>query len=251
VLPLRAAPAGCGGGIAGDLAETGGDDSAVLLAGFVGLRLGILRGQSAPGATIAGYWQNLQFGEARRTRALGVWDGLRAGWLFVAVALFGGVMNRRHACVLGGMTGALILAGLLTAQDFSRAMTLVLPVDCSGWCGWSNCIRHGGGRCGGPGVAVALLVPAHLVMSNYTQLIHRLDQEWAALQDPPAVLRSETYEQHARQAVERRDFPQAEIDSRWQSSSPTIRPPERAAGIFYATVRHWAEARRDFEPRGA
>jgi tetratricopeptide (TPR) repeat protein len=96
--------------------------------------------------------------------------------------------------------------------------------------------------------AAALLLPGHLVMSNYTQPIHRLDQEWAALQNPPAVLRSETYEQRAREALERRDFPQAEINLTLaiKLADNPARPSEQR-GILYATGRHWAEARRDFD----
>ena len=222
---------------------------AALLAGFVGLRLGILRGQSAPGATIAGYWRNLQFGEGAGGRvALGIWDGLRAGWLFVAAALLAGATSRRQAGLLGGMTVALVLAGLLTAQDFSRAMTLVLPV---GLLGALRLVELGPSwwrPVGWLGAVAALLVPAHLVMSNYTQPIHRLDQEWAALRDPPAVLRAETYEERARQAVERRDFSQAELDLTLaiKLADNPARPSEQR-GIFYATGRHWAEARRDFD----
>lgn len=219
---------------------------AALLAGFAVIRLGVLAGPSAPGATIGGYFANLQFGDAPGARiAAGIWEGLRAGWFFVLLAA--ALLPRRQGVALTAAALGLMAAGLATAQDFSRAMMLVLPLGLAGAVRafetrprWLPLALRGA-------AAAALLLPGHLVMSNYVQPVQGFYHELAALDNPPALLRPESYELRAIHAMEQGLPAQAEADLGLAiklAANPA--GPSKQRGILYASAGRWEEARRDF-----
>ena len=99
-----------------------------LLAVFLFVRLGLLATISDGGATVGGYLGSRNYLDAPFPRiALGVWEGLRAGWVFAFAAVFLLWEKRLRALVLGGALLVLLVLGLATAQDYGRSMTMLLP----------------------------------------------------------------------------------------------------------------------------
>lgn len=222
---------------------------AALLAAFVGLRLGALAGHSAAGATVSGYLSGGDFLNAPWTRIfLGLWEGLRVGWIFVGVAVVL-LLRRRpvHALALAGLTLALAVIGLATAQDYSRSMTMLLPSAVLGLLlaaqgrprEFSWMIRVGAGA--------ALLLPAHHVMNDQVNPIYYLYHELAALRNPPAAAMPELYELRAIHKMERGEFAEAEADLALAiklAENPAA--PSRQRGILEASQGRWPDALRDF-----
>ncbi len=220
-----------------------------LAAAFVAVRLGILAGHSDANATITGYLTNLHLGGTAWTRVVyGVWEGLRAGWLFVPLALLARWPRRWQPVALGLSTLAVMAVGLATAQDFSRSMMLMMPVGLLGaivaweaaprWLPWT--LRGG--------AAAALLLPAHLVMSNGVNPIWPLHQQLTALSSPPPAIMPEIYELRGILDMERGDPAQAERDLTLAirlSDNPA--PACKQRGVLYASAGRWADARRDFD----
>jgi len=76
---------------------------AALLAVFVVVRLGLLGGSTAAGATVGGYFDTLKFGNPSVTQIVfGIWEGLRAGWIFAVLAVV--LLPRARAIVLAACT---------------------------------------------------------------------------------------------------------------------------------------------------
>lgn len=220
----------------------------VLLAAFLLVRLGVLAGLSAPQATVGGYLGTLDVLHAPWSRTiLGVWEGLRAGWVLVAFALALAWRNKGQALALGAGLVGVVVVGLVTAQDFSRSMMLVLPVGLLGAISaleaaprWLPGVLRGG-------AAAALLLPAHLVMSNAVNPISSFYHELASLQSPPAAIMPEIYELRAIHAMETGNFAQAEADLTLAiklADNPADACKQR--GVLYASAGRWEEARRDF-----
>jgi hypothetical protein len=73
-------------------------------------------------------WAGLHVRGTPGTRVLfGVWEGLQVAWFFVGAAVVLLRRNRGQAVALGATVLAIVLAGLGTAQDFSRSMMFILP----------------------------------------------------------------------------------------------------------------------------
>jgi tetratricopeptide (TPR) repeat protein len=220
---------------------------AALLLAFVLVRLGVLASLSGPQATVGGYWGTLNAGEAPWTRmAFGIWEGLRTAWFFVGAAVVLGWRQRGWAAALAVAVLGVMVVGLATAQDFSRSMMLVLPVALLGVvlaveaARWRLVTLQ---VC----AAVALLLPAHLVMSNAVNPVSSLAHELASLQSPPAAIMPEIYELRAIHAMEQGKFAQAEADLTLAiklADNPV--GPAKQRGVLYATAGRWADAKRDF-----
>lgn len=221
---------------------------AALLAAFLFVRLGLLAGHSASGATVGGYLGARNYLDAPLARiALGIWEGLRAGWCFVVAAVV--LLWPRRACalVLGAALLGLMAVGLATAQDYSRSMTMLLPAAVLGLllaheraAGWFPPLLRAA-------AAVALVLPAHHVMNDAVNPIFNLQHELAVLDHPPAVAMPELYELRAIHAMERGEFASADADLALAiklSANPAS--PAKQRGILAASQGRWADARGYF-----
>lgn len=221
---------------------------ATLLAGFIALRLGVLAHKTAPGATATGYLDGKHFLDAPLSRiALGVWEGLRTGWLLIIAGLVALWPQRPRALVLASASLALLFIGLATAQDYSRSMTMLLPVAVLGAL---LALRHPTSwlpralRFAAP---IALLLPAHHVMNDRVNPLFYLYHELAALESPPPAAMSELYELRAIHAMGRGEFAAAESDLALAiklARNPAS--PAKQRGILAASQQRWADAHRDF-----
>lgn len=225
---------------------------AALTAVFLVVRLGALASASSAGATAGGYLAGRHFLDAPLSRILlGVWEGLRAGWFFVAAAI-GLSWSRRSrfrsgGAVLAAITIALVVLGLATAQDYSRSITMVLPVAVLGACAWVRSTVPWRRSALGIGTAVALLLPAHHVMNDKVNPIYYLYHEIAAFSTPPAAAMPELYELRAIHEMERGEYAQAESDLTLAlalAKNPSS--PARQRGILRASLGHWSDALADF-----
>jgi hypothetical protein len=228
--------------------------SAGLLALFVVVRLGLLSGETASGATASGYLAQRHYLDAPLGRILlGVWDGLRAGWIFGGVAVFligwggGGARRPRAALAFAAAVVALAAIGLATAQDYDRSMTMLWPAAVLGvllavrrsWAPLRLTLRGA--------AVVALLLPAHHVMNDRVNPIYYLYHELAALTTPPPGAMPEVYELHAIHEMERGDYAAADRDLTLAiklSRNPAS--PARQRGILAASQGHWDSALEDF-----
>ena len=221
---------------------------AALLAVFLVVRLGVLSGSTAAGATVGSYLSARDYLDAPPSRiALGVWEGLRMAWIFVVIGVVGLWPRRGRALLLGATVLGLVAIGVSTAQDYSRAMTMVFPVAVLGlllpWGAWKSwqplALRIGAG--------VALLLPAHHVMNDLVNPIFDLQHELAVLRTPPPIAMPELYELHAIHEMERGEFTQADADLALAiklAENPAS--PAKQRGILAANQGHWADALRYF-----
>ncbi len=219
---------------------------AALLAAFVAVRLGVLASRSAEGATVSGYLGSRDYLAAPPPRiALGVWNGLRGAWVLVLVAVIAARATRTRAPALAFAAFATAAVGLATAQDYSRAMTMLLPVAVLGALrlrevAWGATALH-------LAAALALVVPAHHVMSDRVNPIFNLQHELAALEHPPAAAMPELYELRAIHAMGRGEFDRADADLALAirlASNPAA--PARQRGVLAASQGRWSDARKYF-----
>ena len=218
--------------------------AAALLAFFLIIRLGVLPHYSAAGATVGGYFEGKNYLDAPLSRiALGIWDGLRVGWIFVILAVV--ALRGQSRITLTFCCVLLISLGLVTAQDYSRSMTMLFPIAVLGLLlapatPWrTTTLRLGAGT--------ALLLPAHHVMNDAVRPIFYLYHELAAFDDPPPGARPEFYELRAIDAMGRGDFASAETDLTLAiklSTNPASAAKQR--GILRASQGRWADALADF-----
>lgn len=221
---------------------------AALLGAFLMVRLGLLSGHSAAGATPGGYLGARNFLDAPLPRiGHGIWEGLRGGWGLVAVAVLALWPNRLRALVLGAAVIGWVAVGLATAQDYSRSMTMLLPAAVLGallaressapWLPFA--VRAA--------AAVALVLPAHHVMNDAVNPIFNLQHELAVLDHPPAIAMPELYELRAIHAMERGEFARADADLALAIKlAPNPSSPARQRGILAASQGRWTEARAHF-----
>jgi hypothetical protein len=220
-----------------------------LLGAFVLVRLVVLSRYSDATATVSGYLGARSYLEAPLSQILfGVGEGLRAGWLFVIVAVLGLARRPTIAASVGVAVILTLVAGLATAQDYSRSMTMLLPIAVLG-------AVYAVTRATGTWLARAipicagatLMLPAHHVMSDRVNPIYYLYHELAALDSPPAAAMPELYELRAIHAMERGDFSAAERDLTLAIKLATNpASPARQRGVLYASQNRWADARHDF-----
>lgn len=222
--------------------------SAGLIAAFVVVRLGLLSGSSGSNATISGYLGHLNVTDTPPSRfLLGVWQGLRTGWIFVVGAVVLCRQIRWRAVVLGVAVLVVVLVGLRTAQDFSRSMMFIAPVALLGmvlvpgsakrWPSWILPVS----------VVAGLLLPASLVMNDRVNPIFYVYHELDSLRSPPAAIMPELFELRAIRAMQEGDFGRAGADLALAiklADDPTTSHQQR--GIMLASQGHWPEAKEDF-----
>jgi tetratricopeptide (TPR) repeat protein len=218
---------------------------AALLAAFLAVRLGVLAPRTEAGATIGGYLAVRDYLDAPASRsALGIWEGLRAGWGFVALAVALLWRNRASAVVLAAAALVTAALGLATAQDYSRAMTMLLPAAVLGALlpAKSAPARFPLGL--RLAAAAALLLPAHHVMNDRVMPIFNLHHHLDALEHPPALAMPELHELRALHAMGRGDFAQAdEALALAIKLAKNPASPARQRGILAASQGRWRDAR--------
>ena len=219
--------------------------ASALVVGFVGIRLGVVAGRTAETATVGGYLKAFADSSPTWSRVIfGVWSGLRMAWVPVALAIvFVGKRNRSHAVVLAASALVVAAFGLFTAQDLSRSMMLLSPVALLGAIHATDSQL----RLTSAAAVLALLLPAHHVMSNRVNPIFYLYHELAAFDRPPPELMPELLELRALQAMEKGDLAAAADSlSLAIKISPNPAYPSRQRGILFASQQQWAAARADF-----
>lgn len=219
-----------------------------LLAGFLILRLGLLSASSAANATVSGYFAGKNYLDAPLGRILlGVWNGLRGGWVFVVAAVYLLRRDPTRAAVAAISAIVMIVAGLATAQDYSRSMTMLLPLAVAGLL----CLGETSGPARrmllGVTAAAALLLPAHHVMNDRVNPIYYLYHELAALESPPPAAMPELHELRAIHAMERGEYAEAEAAlTLAMKLAPQQASAAKQRGVLYASAHRWEDARRDF-----
>jgi hypothetical protein len=218
-------------------------------AAFVAVRLGWLGTHSPEGARVTGYLANLNFTDVSAGRiALGLWEGLRAGWFLVGAAVLGLWATRRsEAVALAALTLVVAVIGVMTAQDFSRSLMFVAPAALLG----ATLLLRKAGPSLRPlylgASAATLLLPAHHVMSDRVNPIYYVYHEIAAFENPPAAAMSEMFELRAIRAMQDGNFAKAEDDL--GLALKLARNPAAAAkqrGVLRASQGRWKEADEDF-----
>lgn len=219
----------------------------LLLGLFVIVRLGLLPNQSTSGATLSGYFGDHHYLDAPLSRILlGVWEGLRGGWILV---IAGALLLRRRPArswIFTTVVLVIVIIGLATAQDYSRSMSMALPAAVLGALLAAKTPPLWLPRTLRIGALAALLLPAHHVMNDLVNPIYYLYHELAAIDNPPAVAMSETYELRAIHAMERGDLGPAETNLTLAielAADPTSALKQRA--LLYASQRRWPDAYRD------
>ena len=220
----------------------------MLLAGFLAVRLGVLSTQTSAGATVGSYLATRDYLDAPFSRiGLGVWEGLRAGWWLVAVAVVLLWKKRAHAIVLAAAALVLAALGLATAQDYSRSITMLLPAAVLG------ALLAGSAKPAWLPIglrfaaAAALLVPAHHVMNDRVLPIFNLQHQLDVLDNPPAIAMPELYELRALHAMGRGEFAKADADLALAirlARNPAS--PAKQRGILAASQGRWSDARQHF-----
>lgn len=219
---------------------------AVLLGGFTIVRLGVFAGSSSKMATIGGYLGWLDLSPASWWRyLLGIWEGWRAGWVFIAAAIW--LASQRERALLGAGVAVVLCAGLFTAQDFSRSMMFLAPVAVLGAVRLLKASPGWLGRGAPVLVAAALLLPANIVMSNGSMPVMTLNHELANWREPPMRVMPSYYELWGIHDMESGNHAQAELYLTMAlklADNPTSAAKHR--GLLYASAQRWPDALRDF-----
>jgi len=221
-----------------------------LLLAFTALRLGVLASSSAPGATVSGYLAGRDFLAAPVPRiALGVWEGLRGGWLLLLAGLVALARHRPRFHLLAGASAgvALLAVGLATAQDYSRSVTMLLPLAVLGLLHAAYASAPSLTRLLFFTAPAALVLPAHHVMNDRVDRIYYLYHELASQTEPPRAANPDFYELRALHAMGRSEFAAAEADLTLAiklARNPAT--PAKQRGILAATQQRWIDAHRDF-----
>ncbi len=219
---------------------------AALLGGFLIVRLGLLAGSSGKMATVTGYLGWLDLSSAPWSRyLLGIWEGWRLGWVFIAAAVW--LAPGRERGLLGAGVILVLLAGLLTAQDFSRSMMFLAPVVVLGAARLFAAAPPWLAR-GLPALAVAaFLLPGHLVMSEATVPVMTLNHELEGWRNPPLRVMPGYYELWGIHDLETGNQAQAELHLTMAlklADKPASAAKHR--GLLYASAQRWPDAQRDF-----
>lgn len=136
------------------------------------------------------YWHRVGFFHLPLTRlARGAWEGLRIGWFLAAVAV---VLSKRRGAPLGasllaaGAIGTMVV-GLVSANDLSRAGTLVLPIVPLGWVLARSTGSWRYWRLDWVLPGLTLAIPAQHVVSDFVMPVNSIVTEVRALQESGLV----------------------------------------------------------------
>lgn len=219
-----------------------------LLALFAAVRLFLLAPHTAALASPGGYWTELKSRTVPAGRYLfGAWAGLRLAWFFVLAAV---VFLRRtpsRAALVAAAALAVLVIGLGTAQDLSRSMMMEMPVALLGVLPATEAAASPCRRALPAVAGLALLLPAHHVMTDRVNPVFYLYHEIAALKNPPAAAMPEIYELRGMLEMQQGDYGSAEADFSLAiklGDRPSIAYQQR--GLLRATEGRLIEARQDF-----
>lgn len=212
------------------------------------VRLAVLSRWTPADATLSSYFTGKNYLDAPLSRILlGAWEGLRAGWILIVAAI---LLMRRWpigAALIGVAAVVMAALGLATAQDYSRSMTMLLPIAVLALLVLGHERPAWTRRLLGGATAIALLLPAHHVMQDAVNPIYYLYHELAAFESPVPAAMPELRELRALHELETGDLKQAETDLTLAiklSDHPSS--AARARGRLYAAQRRWDDAKRDF-----
>jgi hypothetical protein len=216
---------------------------------FVVVRLAVLTHNSAPNATPGGYFSSFTPLDAPATRiAFGIWTGLRAAWVFaIAGVIFVARKNRALGWLLGVGAALLAIVGICTAQDYSRSMMLLMPVAALGAVLFLRAPLPRWPRLLPGCAAIALLLPAHHVVSEAVHPIYYLYYQLDAFKAPPAFAMPEMYELRGIREMQEGKLVPAENDLTIAiklASNPAAAAKQR--GVLRASQGRWKEAAEDF-----
>ena len=222
--------------------------SAALAGIFLVVRLGLVSSHSAANATLVGYFADKNYLDAPLGRiVLGVWEGLRSGWVLVVAAVALLKASPTRAAIVAVAVLLTLGAGLATAQDYSRSMTMVLPAAVLGAIMLFRAAPPLPRRILPVAAAAALVLPAHHVMNDRVNPIYYLYHELAAFDSPPAVAMPELHELRAIHEMEQGELAAAETDLTLAiklARNPAS--PAKQRGVLYASAHRWDDAKKDF-----
>jgi tetratricopeptide (TPR) repeat protein len=174
--------------------------------------------------------------------------GRRFAWVFVVAAVV--VLAKRQArlgLLLGGVTLAVIVVGISTAQDFGRSMMFLMPVAVLGVVLAARAQPRGWPAMLAPVAAAALLLPAQQVVSDGVHPIFYLYYQLSAFDHPPAGVMPEIFELRAIRAMQEGRTGPAEADLTLAiklAANPA--GPAKQRGVLRASQGRWKEAAEDF-----
>jgi hypothetical protein len=217
-----------------------------LVAVFLLVRLFFL--PSAPTAQLSGYMGTQKNLEAPVLFIFwGIWEGLRGAWVFAVAAP---VLCRKRTLEAVGLAlcALCVMAiGIFMAQDFSRSMTMVLPLALCGLLLAMQSLSRRLSLALRIAAPLVLLLPAHHVMSNQVNPIFYFYHELFVLKNPPQVISPDIYELQGIRAMEQGDAAGAEAQLLLAiklSDNPSS--PCKHRGMLRASQGRWAEAKADF-----
>lgn len=220
---------------------------AVLVGGYVALRFA-LAGR-AGSQTFLEYWRSLDTNVPFWRYAFGAWEGLRTGWVLavLAVVLLAARRALLAAALLAIAIGTNLVAGLASADDLSRAGTMLMPVVPLGWDlartrpWWTRF------HVAPVLAAAALFLPANHVVTTFTVPVNQLWYEVNLLLDPPPPFSPDTYLQDAERAANQGDLGRAE---ELATIALRLAPSAEAHdlhGVILARQGRWRDALVDFD----
>lgn len=165
---------------------------------YLPLRLWLVGQYGSP--TMAQYTGDLGIlGESLPRILFGMWSGLRVGWILVIAAIV--VLYRRkefaQALLLATGVAATCIVGVCMANDHSRSMAMALPVVPLGWILLRRSYPSERITASWILAGLALLLPAHQVVSTFDRPVNTLWYELHALEKPPQLFDPATYIQQA------------------------------------------------------
>jgi hypothetical protein len=218
-----------------------------LVGGYIALRFA-LAGR-AGSQTFIEYWRSLDTNVPLWRYAFGAWEGLRAGWVVVVLAVVLLAARRAvfAAALLALAVGTTLVAGLASADDLSRAATMLMPVVPLGWDlartrpWWTRF------HIAAVLTAAALFLPANHVVTTFTVPINQLWYEVNLLLDPPPPFSAAAYLQDAERLANQGDLARAEGLATVALRLAPSAVAHDVHGVIAARQGRWREALADFD----
>jgi Flp pilus assembly protein TadD len=146
-----------------------------------------LRGAATGAVAYLGEQQTLEIGVGRH--ALGLWESLRFGWVFVVAGgvFLGRAGGRNYRFFVVGLCSATAMTSLVVANDLSRSEVVLVPLALEGFLGLAR-IGQRSWWLAVPLALGALIVPAQHVVTDFSMPISTLPAVWWEWTNPPKEL---------------------------------------------------------------